>query len=422
MLSLAACALSLFAKTTACTIPAALLLILWLKRLPIDRRRALQVVPYVAMGLAMGVLSIWWEHNQQGTGGEVFAFSAVQRVLIASRALWFYLGKLVWPVGLCFSYPRWKMDAGDPVQYVWLIMCVAGMAALLCCRRRMREAVAAFAFFGAALAPMLGVFSLYTFRYSFVADHYQYLACLGPIAVFAALVSRDWKSHYAGWALAFVLLAGLGSLTWMQARAYHDEDTLWRDVLRKNPDSFMAYNNLGSSFYDRGMHDKGIAYFRKALELNPRLPETHVNLGAALYERRDLEGAITHFRAAIRYEPRYPSAHMGLGQALVARGDVLQAKPHFEAAVRLDPHDAHARYNLGTALAQTGDVDGAIEQFNEALRLKPSLVQAHSNLAVAYYQKRDYEAAWREVRLAQEAGFRVNPAFLRALSRMKNAE
>jgi hypothetical protein len=100
--------LALLAKTTACTLPAALLLILWLEKMPIGRRRLAQVAPFAAMSLGMGLLTVWWERYHQGTQGEFFDIGPVERVLIASRAVWFYAGKLLWPVNLTFSYPRWS--------------------------------------------------------------------------------------------------------------------------------------------------------------------------------------------------------------------------------------------------------------------------------------------------------------------------
>jgi hypothetical protein len=50
--------LALFSKTTACTLPAALLLVLWLKGEPITRRRLGQLLPFVAGGLGMGLLTV----------------------------------------------------------------------------------------------------------------------------------------------------------------------------------------------------------------------------------------------------------------------------------------------------------------------------------------------------------------------------
>src|SRR5262245_46525519 len=97
-------ALALLSKTTACTLPAALLLILWLKRRPIQWNRIAQIVPFLMMGVAMGMVSMWWERHHQGTEGAIYSIPLLERVLIASRAVWFYAGKLLWPSNLTFNY------------------------------------------------------------------------------------------------------------------------------------------------------------------------------------------------------------------------------------------------------------------------------------------------------------------------------
>src|SRR5215831_13187130 len=57
--------LALSAKTTACTLPAALFLILWLQRTPISWKRVFQIIPFLVLGVAMGALAIWWERYHQ---------------------------------------------------------------------------------------------------------------------------------------------------------------------------------------------------------------------------------------------------------------------------------------------------------------------------------------------------------------------
>src|SRR5215469_7376994 len=118
-------ALALSAKTTACTLPAALVLILWLKKVPVDWRRLAEVAPFVAMGIGMGLVTMWWERYHMGTQGKLFVIEPVERVLIASRALWFYAGELFWPANLAFSYPRWTISASDPFAYGWVLALVA---------------------------------------------------------------------------------------------------------------------------------------------------------------------------------------------------------------------------------------------------------------------------------------------------------
>src|SRR4029077_1604414 len=175
-------------KATACTLPAALFLILWLRKKPITMQRVIQVVPFVILGIGMGLLAVWWERYHQGTNRGVFPFlSPIERILVASRAVWFYLSKIFWPSNLTFIYPRWNISPADLLNYIWLLAGIAACMAIYFLRRYLgRRVEVAAAFFVATLSPVLGFIMLFTFRYTFVADHYQYLACVGPIALASA--------------------------------------------------------------------------------------------------------------------------------------------------------------------------------------------------------------------------------------------
>ena len=124
---------------------------------------------------------------------------SAEKTLIAGRALWFYLWKLFWPVNLAFSYPRWNIDAHSVWQYGWPVGFVTAIVCAWLLRNRIgRGPVTALLFFPAMLFPMLGFFPLYTFVYTFVADHYQYMASIGPVALVAAggavVFSRSGKN------------------------------------------------------------------------------------------------------------------------------------------------------------------------------------------------------------------------------------
>src|SRR5215475_2896465 len=232
--------LALSAKATACTLPAALFLILWLQKKPITMRRLMQIVPFVILGVGMGLLVVWWEHYHQGTNRAAFAFlSPIERILVASRAVWFYLSKIFWPSNLTFIYPRWNISATDSVHYIWLLLGIAVCVAIYFLRRYFGRSVeVAAAFFVATLSPVLGFIMLYTFRFTFVADHYQYLACIGPIALASAgIVSLSGKfARYRAVIVSAALLvvATLGTLMWRQAATYTDIETLWRTTLARN--------------------------------------------------------------------------------------------------------------------------------------------------------------------------------------------
>ena len=425
-------ALALFSKTTACTLPAALLLVLWLRKEPIGWRRLVQVAPFLALGVAMGLISIWWEAHLGNYRKELdYTFNALERVLIATRALWFYATKLVWPTKLAFSYPRWEIDVRDPRQYTWLIGCVA-MALFLWWRRRVlgRAPVAAVVFFVAALSPLLGFIPLYTFRYTFVADHYQYVASIGLIALFAAAVSSrvdTWQLGTTGrCALLASLLFALGALTWRQAHIYHDEESLWRDTIAKNPASWMAHTdlagvllesgratealeeaeqtlrikpdcaeghyNLGNVLVSVGKVDEGIGHYEQALRINPSIAAAHYRLGLALAREDRMPEAIEHWEQALRINPDYADAHSKLGVALAEQGRMPEAMQHWEQAVRVNPDDADAHNRLGLALAKQGHMQDAVGHWEQVLRVNPAFPGAHYNLGIALCT----EGKWQE--------------------------
>ena len=377
-------ALSLSSKTTACTMPAALLLILWLKRMPIAAARIAHVTPFVVLGLAMGLLTMWWERNLQGTHGELFAMNIVERVLVASRAIWFYISKLAWPAELMFSYPRWDISASDPNDYLWVALTLAAALTIVFARRFVGRSVeSAGVYYVAMLSPMLGFIMLYTFRYTFVADHYQYLATIGPFALVAAGVAyaarrfAGAKEVMVNVGVSAALLVPLGLKTWHQCAIYKDEETLWRATLAANPSSWMAHNNLGK--LDRP--EEAMAHYSRALELNPRFAEGHNNLAATLMPAGRVNEALQHWASAIEIEPRYPDARYNFGSALLQLGRLEEAISQLQTATQLNRRNADAFYNLATALQQAGRREEAIASYEKALQLKPDDAEVLNNLA-----------------------------------------
>jgi tetratricopeptide (TPR) repeat protein len=392
-LALVCYAPALCAKTTACTLPAALLLILWLKQQPATRRRLAEVTPFVAMGIGMGLLTVWWERHHQGTEGKLFEMGLVERMLVASRAVWFYAGKLLWPANLAFSYPRWTISAANPAAYAWLLAMAGAVAAIWRVRRLAGRGVeVAFLFFVVTLGPVLGFIMLYTFRYSFVADHYQYVACIGPIALFSAGLAQlagRWKRRRL-WLEAMVcagLLLALGTLTWRQARIYQNPETLWRATLRLNPDSWLAHMNLGNFLGQQGRNDAAIVEFQEILRLKPDDAEAHNDLGSALAGKGQFDEAISPFQEALRLKPDYVKAINNLGDALLKEGRVDEAILQFQRALVIQPDFAESYYNLGNALIKKGQLDEAILQFQKALAIQPDNVEGGNNLGTILLQQ-----------------------------------
>jgi len=424
--ALALFALSLLCKTVTATLPAALLVCLWWKRGRLGwRRDVAPLLPWLAIGAAAGVFSGWVERTYGGARGTEFDIPFAARVLVSGRAIVFYACKLVWPFGLNFIYPRWVVDPSALWQWLFPAGVLAAAAALWAIRQRSRGPLAAFLFFVGSLFPVLGFVNLYGARYSWVWDHWQYLADLGPIALAAAGISAAWgragpaARSLGPWAGAATALL-LGALTWSHCGMFHDDRTLYLENLERNPGSWLAHNNLGCQLDAApGRTADAIAQFEEALRLNPGFYEAHNNLGCDLEKTpgRTAE-AVAQFEEAIRLKPDYAEAHYNLANALGSQGRTEEAIAEFHEALRLKPGYAEAHYNLANALDSLGRTGEAIGQFEEALRSRPDFAEAHNNLGMALLRTDgrldDAVAQFREA-------LRLNPDIAEAHANLGNA-
>jgi tetratricopeptide (TPR) repeat protein len=397
-LALVCYALALFSKTTACTLPAALLLILWLRGTAITWRRIVQVAPFVVLGICMGLVSIWWERYHQGTRGDAFAIGMIERVLVASRAVWFYAGKLIWPANLSFSYPKWPISVANPLDYIWLLITAGAGVAIYLGRRRVGRSIEVGAlFFVATLSPMLGFIMLYTFRFSFVADHYQYPASIGPIALAAVGINAlgRWEkgSPFLMPGLSAAILLSLGLLTWRQCAMYQNLETLWRTTIARNPTSWMAHNNLGTALLNTERVEEAIVEFINAVKLQPDYAAGHNNLGNAYLRLGRTDDSLRHLRRAIEIDPRYPEARNNLGNTLLQMGRQNEAAAEYNKAIEIDPRYAEAHNNLGALFLQMGRVDDAMAHLQKALELTADNASVHNNLGNALLRRGQLDEA-----------------------------
>jgi protein O-mannosyl-transferase len=379
LLATALFVLALLTKTVTATLPAALLLVFWWRRGRLAwRRDVLPLLPWFAAAAAAGGVTAWFERTRIGAQGADFALGVVPRFLLAGRVVWFYLAKLFWPADLIFIYPRWTIDATAAWQWLFPLGALALVAVLW--RTRRRGPLTALLFFGGTLFPVLGFFNVYPFLFSFVADHFQYLASAGVLALVATGLARLPRA--TGGALAGLLLAGLGALTWRQSAMYRDEFTLYRTTIARNPDCWMACNNLAEALTGAGRAAEAIPLLERALRLRPDFALAENNLGDDLRRLGRPQDGIPHLERAIRLQPDFAQAHNNLGVALMQVSRPAEGIAAFRRALALQPDYAQAHLNLGLAEANAGRTAAAIPEFAAAARLDPANGDAELNWAI----------------------------------------
>src|ERR1700746_3229459 len=162
--------LGLLSKTAIVTLPLALLVIFWWKRGAISwRRDVVPLIPFFFLSAAAGLMTSWVEYGNIGYKANPLAFSPVDRCLMAGRAFWFQLGKVLWPSNLMFVYPRWEINAAVWWQYLFPLAVLGLLGILWSLRRWSRAPLAGVLVYIFMLLPTLGFLNQFFFIYSFVS-------------------------------------------------------------------------------------------------------------------------------------------------------------------------------------------------------------------------------------------------------------
>ena len=358
------------------------------------------------------------------------------------------------------------IDSHAAWQYLFPAAALAVVVALWLARARNgRGPLAAVLIFAGVLFPALGFFDVYPFRYSFVADHFQYHASIALLAIAAAGIQGaiDNRSSTVRQLIRFVAAAcliGLTVLTFRQALVYHDLETLYRDTIAKNPSGWLAYMNLSTHFESLGRYDEALELERQAVRLNPDEPAVHSNLGTTLLRigqergyqpgqleeiiaelqmalqlgqtrpglsliesplhnnlataisalgRRDgfrpgqLEEAIAHLQYALRLKPDFVGAHNNLASTLVLAGRMPEAVEHYSRSLKIEPDNPDTLAGLGSVLSAAGRGGESRALFNRALTLKPDHAAAHYGVALALVDEKKPDEALVHLHRAQAA-------------------
>ena len=421
VLALALFLLALLAKTSVVMLPLVLLLCAWWRHGAVARKDLVRSVPFFALSLALGLATVWFQqHRSIGSGEVVQPEDMAARVAAAGWIVWFYLFKLLLPAGLCVIYPRWSVDGSSALAFLPLILLIT-VAAWLWTHRKSwgRAPLFALAYFALTLLPVLGWVDMAFMRFSLVADHLQYTAMIGVIAlvsgVAASACPAGGSKGLAGKLAAAACVAALGALTWGRAALYADEPSLWQDNLARNPSASIAWDNLGLARNRAGRYDEAVRCFDRELELSSSRAKIYNNRGLAYAGMNRYDLAVSDYGRALAEDPRLDRAWNNRALARIALRQYDLAVGDCTQAIRLKPDYVEAYFTRATAWQDAGRFEEAIQDYDKVIALKPDFAAAYNNRAVARYRLKAYDKAWADVKMFIELGGKPDPGFLKVL-------
>jgi tetratricopeptide (TPR) repeat protein len=393
-------ALALFSKTAAAPLPVVLLLIHWWRHGKLGWKDFRQVLPFFLMAAVMCSVTVWF-HDHRAIGHDIIRTDGFgSRLAVAGGAVWFYLYKAVLPLNLAFVYPRWRIGSPVFLDFIPLFLLAAAFGA---CWRFWRgwgkDLFFGLAYFVVMLLPILGFLNVYFMRYSLVADHWEYFAMIAPIALAGASIRRPvW---------AALLLLTLGALTWEQCKMYANSETLWQTTLRRNPQCWLAWADLGADSARRGQMDEAIAQFQKSLAIKSDNMEARRNLGLALSRQGRTDEAVSEYEKALAIDPQDVQTRLNLGNSFLQTGRMNEAMAQYQKVLEIEPDNAEAHNNLGNNFVHMGRMDEAMLQYQKALEISPDFPEAHNGLGACLYRQGKIDDAIAHY----ESAVRTKPAY-----------
>ena len=419
IMALAFFTLSVLGKPVTVVFPVVVLLWLYWKGKSFTKRRLIHLVPFFLVALWNGLFNM---HLASKYDPVNFGYSTMQRLVIAGRSTWFYLGKTLCPVNLMTIYPKWQLS---PLRF-WHFLFPIGVTVLILVlwakRSQLGKApLVAVLFFIIVLSPTSGLLEFSFMAHSFVADRYQYLASAGLIAFFvsaATVFSRRQNESRKTFTIAMAgLLLLFFLMTWHRASDYRDMESLFADNVKKNPNAPTARDNLGLALLTKGRYREAESHLRASLAIQPDLAEARNNLGLTLaYQGKD-EEAIEEYQRLLQKSPDYAIAHANLGNALARLARFDEAAQHFVKAIESDAECATAHYGLGVLSLQVKTPEEAIPHLSRTVEIDPRFSNAYNNLGVAYEMCGNLEQAIKNYRQALS----VNPSNRDADRNLSNA-
>ena len=377
VLCLALFAAALLSKSIVVTLPATLLLLRWWQAGRVTWRDAACVAPLFALALGVTLADLAFYRDRIDSALD---YSLVERALIAARALWVYAHQLVWPAFLPVLYPRWEVHPGDLLGWLAIAALVALGTALWLARDRIgRGPLAGALFFALTLSPVLGFVDFRFMKIAFVADRFQYLASIGPLAVILGvavyLAGRlHPRNRRALAGVAVAILVALGALSWRQSGIYRDDLTYFRHIDAANPRHDAGQLGLSRQLAAAGHYEEALAAARRGFALAEGRRGNHMHwayavLGNALLALERPVEAETALRASLALWPRSErnKPRLLLALALVRQARYEEGLALYRALIREDPDDDAAHLSQGMALLESGRHEAAVESFNRAL-------------------------------------------------------
>jgi tetratricopeptide (TPR) repeat protein len=241
------------------------------------------------------------------------------------------------------------------------------------------------------------------------AEHHFYLPSIG-IFIMAAWLSVSFYKRYKPvyTAIAVIMIGIFSVMVWMRNFQWQDSVRLWKAALKVDPQSEIAWHNVGADYLDKKDFTNAQKCFQKSLELSTKGKvnvESRIGLAMVMAARRQFAEAEALLKETLALHPTYSGTYLFLGKLYKDAGELKKAEEAWMQGLRLDPGSSHMYVGLGVLYLEQEKLAQAKEQFQKALAANPDSGMAYFGLGQVYERIASFDQAIG----AYEKAVRLNP-------------
>jgi protein O-mannosyl-transferase len=338
-------------------------------------------IPFLVISVVIGLINIKAQTEDQFIN-YAHAFPYYQRVGYAGFALLKYLLMFIAPLNLSVIYPYPLNSFPALVTGYFTLGCLAFLFYLAV--KKNKYNLLALGLF--TLVNLLLVLQFVPFGEVLYADRYMYIPVIGFAWIMASLLPNTSRTSLIA---ASILLVVLGLASFSRSNVWKSGISLYEDILRQFPNSFVALNSVGVEYMLKDQNEKALYFLNRSVEVAPYNYKGFYNKGLFYLKNQKPAKAVENFDRAIEIY-RYSKAYVGRASAYHQLGEIPAAIRDANSALAIEKNNPKAHFVLGNCYNDLNKTAEALAEYNACIKLNDSEPDFYFQRAIIYGKTQDF--------------------------------
>lgn len=380
---------SVLSKPSAICFPIVLILLDYLLKVKLDFKSVvLNKIPFAIVAIILGLATIYTRTEDKFIN-QNHAYAIHERIGYAGYAILQYIYKFFIPINLSVIYPYPQNKTVSLIMgYSIIVLFIFGCFKLYKSKHKM--ALYGLLFF---VANLVLVLQFVPFGEVLTADRYMYLPIIGlslALISFFTVTEKYLKILFVTVVLVF------GSLTFLRASVWKNSISLYSDILKKYPHSFVALNSLGAEYMLTKNYDLSLRYLNAAINENTNYYKGYYNRGLLFAQTERIRDALKDFDKAIDLK-QYPKAYIARANVFYVLKDFPKAMSDAETVLKTDVNNPKANYVLANCYDDLNQLEKALVYYSKTISLNSDNPLYYMRRAILYGKMQQFESCLQDL-------------------------